>query len=180
MLHKVAQQDSRLHTVSDREVNLILAPQTPTFYPSAVGSSKSLRHLTRYGCSAPVCVLRIALAGPTPDETEAFHRGRRETTWPRSHVMKKPRGSHVGNLTSAFLMGSRFSLQRRLTDPAATLLTSAKHVPRFSLGQMEGRSQNGLPFSLITSLTQYGLLTVSTPTQKMDSPKVFLTVRPRP
>jgi hypothetical protein len=86
--------------------------------------------------------------------------------------MKKPRGSHVGNLTSALFMCSRLSLQRGLTDPAATLLTSAKHVPRFSLGQMEGRSQDGLPFSLIKSLTQYGPLTVSTPTQKMDSPKV--------
>ncbi|KAH0820379.1 hypothetical protein GEV33_002411 [Tenebrio molitor] len=28
------------------------APQSPNFYPSNVGSSKSLRHLTRYGCSA--------------------------------------------------------------------------------------------------------------------------------
>jgi hypothetical protein len=64
------------------------------------------------GTVPSTCVLRIALAGPTPDETEAFHRGGRETTWPRSHVMKKPRGSHVGNLTSPLLMCSRFSLQR--------------------------------------------------------------------
>jgi hypothetical protein len=90
--------------------------------------------------------------------------------------LKKPRGSHVSNLTSALFICSRFSLQRGLTDPAATLLTSAKHVPRFSLEQMEGRSQNGPPFSLIKSLTQYGLLTVSTPfilTLKIDSSKGF-------
>jgi hypothetical protein len=96
--------------------------------------------------------------------------------------LKKPRRSHVSNLTSALFMCSRFSLQRGLTDPAATLLTSAKqskHVPRFSLEQMEGRSQNGLPFSLIKSLTQYGLLTVSTPfilTLKIDSSKGFRRV----
>jgi hypothetical protein len=82
------------------------------------------------GAVPSTCVLRIAPVGPTPYETEAL------------------------------LNWSRFSLQRGRTDPASTLLISAKHVLRFSLWQMEGRSQNGLTFSLFKSLTQYGLLTV--------------------
>jgi hypothetical protein len=145
---------SREHTVSDREVNLILAPQSPNFYPSDVGSSKSLRHLTRYGCSAPACVLRIATAKATYDETEAFHRRRRETLRPASHVMKGATSDCVGPSTYGSFGRLPFFIATWITDPASTPLISAKHVPRFSLGQMEGRSQNGLPFSLIKSRTQ--------------------------
>ncbi|KAH0821937.1 hypothetical protein GEV33_000854 [Tenebrio molitor] len=119
-----------------------------------VGSSKSLRHLTRYGCSAPACVLRIATAKATHDETEAFHRRRRETLRPGSHVMKGATSDCVGPSTYGSFGRLPFFIATWITDPASTPLISAKHVPRFSLGQMEGRSQNGLPFSLIKSRTQ--------------------------
>jgi hypothetical protein len=85
--------------VSGLGINLALAPQTPNFYPICVGSSKSLRHLTHsiwvqcprlVSSETPLQIL-------TPDEPEAFHRGRSRS----SHVMKKPRRSprrqsHVG------------------------------------------------------------------------------------
>ncbi|KAH0810808.1 hypothetical protein GEV33_011983 [Tenebrio molitor] len=44
--------------------------------------------LTLFGL-APACVLRIATAKATYDETEVFHQGVRETLRPRSHVMKR-------------------------------------------------------------------------------------------
>jgi hypothetical protein len=45
----------------------------------------------------------------------------------------------------ALLAGARFSLQRGNSAPRVDNLTSAKHVPRFSLWQMNGRSLNGHP-----------------------------------
>ncbi|KAH0822363.1 hypothetical protein GEV33_000428 [Tenebrio molitor] len=52
------------------------------------------KYLTRYGCSAPACVLRIATVVTTADE--AFHRRRRETLRPGSHVMKGSTSDCVG------------------------------------------------------------------------------------
>ncbi|KAH0810158.1 hypothetical protein GEV33_012631 [Tenebrio molitor] len=59
-------------------INLALAPQTPNFYPICVGSSKSLRHLTHsIWVQCPRLVSsETPLQIPTPDEPEAFHRGR--------------------------------------------------------------------------------------------------------
>jgi hypothetical protein len=64
--------------VSGRGINLALAPQTTNFYPISVRSSKSLRHLTHsIWVQCPRLVSsETPLQNPTPDETEAFHRGR--------------------------------------------------------------------------------------------------------
>ncbi|KAH0816890.1 hypothetical protein GEV33_005901 [Tenebrio molitor] len=92
-----------------------------------VGSSKSLRHLIRYGCSAPACVLRIATVVTTADETEAFHRRRRETLRTGSHVMKGSTSDCVDPPTYGSFGRLPFFIATWITYPASTPLTSAKH-----------------------------------------------------
>jgi hypothetical protein len=146
--------------VSDRGVNLVHAPQSSNFYPSNVGSSTSLRHLTRYGYSAPACVLRNTLADPTPDETEASTKG------VRSSMVKITRhekaGSHVGNLTSALLICSRFSLQRGKSAPRVETPNFGQTRAPVSLGANGWPFPKWTPVSLFTWLTQHRLLTVPT------------------
>ncbi|KAH0820237.1 hypothetical protein GEV33_002554 [Tenebrio molitor] len=77
-------------------------PQSPNLYPSDVEPSKSLRHPTRYGCSAlGWCPTKHPCRSPHPMKQRPSPEGGRAATRPRSHVMKKPRRfprrqSHVG------------------------------------------------------------------------------------
>jgi hypothetical protein len=77
-------------------------PQSPNIYPSDVEPSKSLRHPTRYGCSAlGWCPTKHPCRSPHQMKERPSTEGGRAATRPRSHVMKKPRRfprrqSHVG------------------------------------------------------------------------------------
>jgi hypothetical protein len=93
--------------VPHREVNLALAPSL-LISTLVMRSSQSLRHLTRYECSAPACVLRIATVETTADETEAVHRRRSRSYADRvTRYGKASRGprrqSYVGHFLCALV-----------------------------------------------------------------------------
>jgi hypothetical protein len=82
----------------------------------------------------------------TLDETEAFQLGRSRNyaakiTRHERAPRERRRQSQVRLLWHALVFHCNV-----VTCPRVDNLTSAKHVPRFSLWQMDGRSLNGLLF----------------------------------
>jgi hypothetical protein len=92
------------------------------------------------GAVPPACVLRNATAETTLGEAEAFYQGRVRS--PGSHVMGKPRGSHVGSLAAIVFHFLFFTLpSRQLPNSGQT------RAHDFSCGKCTYvRPRNGLSF----------------------------------
>jgi hypothetical protein len=146
------------HMFPDRGVKLVLAPQSPNFYPSNVVKVPATPSSFDLGAVSKTCVLRIPTARVTNEEREAFHQGRSRNSAAKitlhGRALRPQRPPTPGSFSRLpFCIATWINCPRNF-------LTSTKHVPRFSLWQMDGRSRNGRPFPLGKSLTLYGLLTV--------------------